>query len=56
MQEMIQSIERVLDKDGNEYSISEAYEKEIDWVQIDKGFLFRARKRNSCWIVVNMQW
>ena len=38
------NIERVLDKDGNEYSISEAYEKEIDWVQIDKGFLSEQEK------------
>ena len=37
-------IERVLDKDGNEYSISEAYEKKIDWIQIDKGFLSEQEK------------
>jgi hypothetical protein len=51
------SIERVLDKDGNEYSISEAYEKEIDWVQIDKGFLSEQEKEtvvNCCkYAVVN---
>jgi len=38
------SIDRVLDKDGKEYSISEAYEKEIDWIQIDKGFLSEQEK------------
>jgi len=39
-----QSIDRVLDKDGNQYSISEAYEKKIDWIQIDKGFLSEQEK------------
>ena len=38
------SIERVLDKDGNEYSISDAYEKKIEWIQIDKGFLSEQEK------------
>ena len=38
------TIDRVLDKDGNEYSISEAYEKGIDWIQIDKGFLSEQEK------------
>ena len=33
------NIDRVLDTDGNEYSISEALEKQIDWVKIDKGLL-----------------
>jgi len=51
------SIDRVLDKDGNEYSISEAYEKKIDWVQIDKGFLSEQEKEtvlNLCkYSVVN---
>jgi hypothetical protein len=45
------SIDRVLDKDGNEYSISEAYEKRIDWIQIDKGFLSEQEKEtvvNGC--------
>jgi len=37
-------IDKVLDKDGNEYSITEAYEKKIDWVQIDKGFLSEQEK------------
>ena len=38
------NIDKVLDKDGNEYSITEAYEKKIDWVQIDKGFLSEQEK------------
>ena len=38
------NIDRVLDKDGNEYSISDAYEKKIDWIQIDKGFLSEQEK------------
>ena len=38
------SIDGVLDKDGNHYSISEAYEKKIDWIQIDKGFLSEQEK------------
>ena len=38
------SIDRVLDRDGNEYSISEAYEKKIDWFQIEKGFLSEQEK------------
>ena len=51
------SIDKVLDKDGNEYSISEAYEKKIDWIQIDKGFLTEQEKEtvvNLCkYAVVN---
>ena len=51
------SIDRVLDKNGNVYSISEAYEKEIDWIQIDKGFLSEQEKEtvvNCCkYAVVN---
>ena len=47
----------VLDRDGNKYSISEAYEKEIDWIQIDKGFLSEQEKEtvlNNCkYSVVN---
>jgi len=45
------SIDKVLDEDGNEYSISEAYEKGIDWIQIDKGFLSEQEKEtvvNCC--------
>ncbi len=33
------SIDRVIGKDGNHYSITEAYEKNIEWIQIDIGFL-----------------
>ena len=51
------SVDRVLDKDGNEYSIAEAYEKEIEWIQIDKGFLSEQEKEtvlNLCkYSVVN---
>ena len=52
-----ESVDRVLDKDGNEYSISEAYDKKIDWIQIDKGFLSEQEKEtvlNLCkYSVVN---
>jgi len=51
------SIDRVLDKNGKQYSISEAYEKKIDWIQIDKGFLSEQEKEtvlDSCkYAVVN---
>ena len=33
------SIDRVIGKDGKKYSIKDAYEKKIDWIQIDVGFL-----------------
>ena len=33
------SIDRVVGKDGKKYSIKDAYEKNIDWIQIDVGFL-----------------
>ena len=33
------SIDGVVGKDGKKYSIKEAYEKKIDWIQIDIGFL-----------------
>ena len=33
------SIDKVVGKDGGKYSVLEAYEKKIDWVQIDIGFL-----------------
>ncbi|MDC0169739.1 glycosyltransferase [Candidatus Nitrosopelagicus sp.] len=50
-------IDRVLDRDGKEYSISEAYEKKINWIQIDKGFLSEQEKEtvlNLCkYAVVN---
>ena len=33
------SIDKVVGKDGKKYSVVEAYEKKIDWIQIDVGFL-----------------
>ena len=33
------SIDSVLSKDGKRFSISEAYEKKVDWIQIDVGYL-----------------
>ena len=33
------SIDRVVGRDGKKYSIVDAYEKNIDWIQIDVGFL-----------------
>ena len=33
------SIDRVVGKDGKKYSVLEAYEKKVDWMQIDIGFL-----------------
>jgi len=51
------NIDTVLDKNGRQYSISEAYEKNVDWIQIDKGFLSEQEKEtvlNSCkYAVVN---
>ncbi len=38
------SIDRVLSNDGKKYSISEALEKKIDWIQIDVGFLSEQEK------------
>jgi len=47
----------VLDRDGRKYSISEALEKRIDWIQIDKGYLSEQEKEtvlDSCkYAVVN---
>ena len=44
-------------KDGKRYSISEAYEKKIDWIQIDVGYLSEQEKDtvlNNCkYAVVN---
>jgi hypothetical protein len=37
-------IDRVLAKDGKTYSIVEALEKKIDWIQIDKGYLSEQEK------------
>lgn len=38
------NIDSVLGKDGRKYSISEALEKKIDWIQIDVGFLSEQEK------------
>ena len=45
------NIDKVLDKNGKKYSIADALEKKIDWIQIDKGFLSEQEKEtvlNSC--------
>jgi len=34
-----ESIDKVIGKDGKKYSVLEAYEKKVDWIQIDIGFL-----------------
>jgi len=51
------SIDKVVGKDGKKYSISEAYEKNIDWLQIDIGFLTEHEKNTvlkSCkYAVIN---
>jgi hypothetical protein len=51
------SIERVLGKDGKKYSILDAVEKKIDWIQIDIGFLTESEKQTvlrSCkYAVIN---
>jgi len=39
------SIDRVVGKDGNYYSVTEAYEKNIEWVQIDIGFLTECERQ-----------
>ena len=38
-EDIAESIDRVIGKDGRKYSIKDAYEKKIDWIQIDVGFL-----------------
>jgi hypothetical protein len=38
------AIDRVTGKDGKTYSISEALEKNVDWIQIDIGFLSEQEK------------
>ncbi|MSV26300.1 MAG: glycosyltransferase [Nitrosarchaeum sp.] len=52
-----QIIDSVLGKDGKKYSISDALEKKIDWIQIDIGFLSEQEKEtvlNLCkYAVVN---
>jgi len=40
------SIDKVLGIDGRKYSITEALEKKIDWIQIDIGFLSEAEKQS----------
>ena len=51
------SIDRVIGKDGRRYSISDALEKKIDWIQVDIGFLTESEKQTvlrSCkYAVVN---
>lgn len=41
------SIDQVLDKNGKIYSVSDALEKKIDWVQIDIGFLSEQEKETA---------
>ncbi|MDE1763973.1 MAG: glycosyltransferase [Thaumarchaeota archaeon] len=38
------SLDKVLGRDGKTYSISEAFEKQVDWIQIDVGFLSEQEK------------
>jgi hypothetical protein len=38
------SIDSVIDKNGNRYSITEAYEKNVEWIQIDVGFLTESER------------
>lgn len=38
------SLDRVLGKDGKTYSISDAFEKHVDWIQVDIGFLSEQEK------------
>ncbi|MCV0373799.1 MAG: glycosyltransferase [Nitrosarchaeum sp.] len=51
------SIDSVIGKDGKRYSISDALEKKVDWIQIDVGFLSEQEKEtvlNLCkYSVVN---
>lgn len=51
------NIDSVLGEDGKRYSVKEAYEKKIDWIQIDIGFLSEQEKDtvlNNCkYAVVN---
>ncbi len=51
------TIDRVLGKDGKTYSVSDALEKRIDWLQIDIGFLSEQQKEtvlNLCkYAVIN---
>jgi hypothetical protein len=51
------SIDAVFGKDGKKYTISNALEKKIDWIQIDVGFLSEQEKETvlnlSKYVVVN---
>ena len=51
------SVDRVVGKDGKKYSVEEAYEKKIDWIQIDIGFLTEQEMQtvlNECkYVVIN---
>jgi hypothetical protein len=51
------SIDRVLGKDGKAYSISDALEKKVDWIQIDVGFLSEQQKETALemcdYVVIN---
>ena len=40
------TIDSVIDKNGKKHSISEAFEKDIDWIQIDVGFLSEEEKNS----------
>lgn len=40
------SIDCVLGRNGKQYTISEAYEKKVDWLQIDVGFLSEQEKNS----------
>ena len=45
------SVDNVTGRDGKKYSIKDAYEKKIDWIQIDIGFLTENEKQtviNNC--------
>ena len=51
------SIDKVFGKDGKKYSVLEAYEKKVDWIQIDIGFLTEHEKETvlkGCkYVVIN---
>ena len=41
------SIDKVLGKDGKTYSLFDAFEKKIDWIQIDVGFISENEKETT---------
>jgi hypothetical protein len=41
------SIDRVIGTDGRKYSIAEALERKIDWIQVDVGFLTEQQKETT---------